>query len=594
MNRRVLPAAVIVLLLALLLGAGWWWLGGGGGDDAALDGGAAALAGADEGGDAEPLPALGTEGGEARLPAPGEPGYEEPAKPSPGSGAAGGESGEGEMPGETEREERADRYTRKSLRYRARSSTNRLPPTGQPVPVHELRLVFEDGSPVKGAAMFHNGRSVGKTDETGYLSPLPVGPIDWYARAKWLWLGRRLWFKEHRDGPRGQSAYVQVMWSAGRQLAGVLRDRTGGPVAGAVLTFVQDLPNRRVEWTSTTDAEGRYAVSDVAPSPLRVELKGRSLLQHAVPNWIPEGKPGATTTLDLQAARGRTLQVELRPPPELQFHGGEIEYAYAWPELVPGRRSERTLRATVPPSGTTTLRIADDIDLKLTASGRALAPRPLLAYGSKLPSKVTLTLREDGQLARPWIPIHCFDAVSSRRVQPAVILVRRADLEWAIGRNITPQVVHAVCHPADAPDFPVLDLRDLDAGEYDVWLFQPGYAPVTLRARATPLGLYPPYQVPLHPGAAAPRFEIFERGSGDPIPHAALWVDVEAKQGPFLHDFVFGGLHSGHKGVVTPPLPPGKYVVRARASGYQDGEEKVNLAGNDHLQLKLTQLPKQR
>jgi hypothetical protein len=64
-------------------------------------------------------------------------------------------------------------------------------------------------------------------------------------------------------------------------------------------------------------------------------------------------------------------------------------------------------------------------------------------------------------------------------------------------------------------------------------------------------------------------------------------VQVPAGQGPFIHELALGGLYSGKQGVITPALPPGRYVLQGRASGYQDKTERTQLRAGDDRLIKL-------
>ncbi len=589
--RRSLPALGVLLLLALLLGALWWWWWNGtsadlGRDD--LGGGVTAEA---EPGTLPSLPvAAAGDDGHAPI-APGS--IALPTMPS-GDDAGDDAAARADTPKVEAREENPERYTRKSRRYGSGRKTRKAAPTGTPAPVHQVRLEFEDGSPVKGAEMLHNTRAAGKTDEQGFVRPLPRGPIDWFARSPWFWIGRRLWVKEQRPVNREQGDYVQVMWSAGREVRGVLRDRTGAPISGAVITLIHDAAFAQSKWRATTDESGRFAVSDVTPSGVRIELSGDGLVRYAFPNWIAQGAPATTTEVKLTTARGRAVEIEVKGEDERRVYFAAVEYAYAWPELVAGRRSAWTLQAATDRHGIATIQIGTGIDLKVIASARGHATRTLLAFGDKLPSKVRLTLREQGWYSEPWVPVHCFDATDQRPIKPQVVLARPTAQGWAIGQDIAPTVVWARCHPPNAPDFPVLDLRNLDPGEYDLFIFQPGYLPVTLRAHATPAGIYPPFSVPLHRSGAAPVVKIVFAGSNVTIAHGSLGVQVPAGQGPFIHELVFGGLYTGTNGVITPALPPARYLVQGRASGYFDKTEQVQLRGGDERFIKLRRVPTRR
>lgn len=486
---------------------------------------------------------------------------------------------------------RAPRYERGFVCGRASASC--VSGCGGPGSAEELVVQYQDGSPVAGAvvATTTDGDIRAAADQAGCVRSRAALLAWWRDEAEIRLEGRRL----HRRGEEWLPGLRRrvVVWAAGRTVHGEVVDPAGSPLPGARLRLWRDRG-----FDVRTDASGRFLLEDASPGTIEVRAEDEGLLPFPSPDAIPELED--ETRVRLVAYPARTVRVAVAAPPGASDLCVESRY------LDPTNPTRvRASHSRVGPDGTAVARLAPDQDLDVTAWGRrGTDARRLVALADALPDVVPIRLRGKDEDLKTWIPIRCRLRHSGEDLRPEVVLARPLDRPWEVARAVPHRSSGccdgsregAVTWEADGDswsgtldaDFDVLDVYDLEPGGVELFLWQPGCAPVIVSGQVTAEGIYPPPEAWFERSACKLVVELV--GPRGWICQASGTVSIVPLrgQGPFLHPLTedgapFRAALPGHLEIVAGrgrlALPPGRYRVEVTPARGAATVAEVTLPG---------------
>ncbi|MCI0342301.1 MAG: hypothetical protein L0216_14345 [Planctomycetales bacterium] len=424
-------------------------------------------------------------------------------------------------------------------------------------------LHFDDETPAPGVSVLReeDGR-IFVADESGQV---PREAFDSRTGDVQFW----------RDGVRLHvwwwSGGVIRIWRHGRTVLGRVVDEGGRPLPEVRVSGfrVRGLGPERV----VTDGSGMFRADDVTPSSLDLQLEGPELLPDPLPREVPLSR-GATEVV-LRAVRGQTAALRVLDHDGVPIAGLVVRYR-AWDEEECRRNSGKRERlASSDASGRAALLLAPGRPLEAEVVGKygAVEARVFAEgarLGADLPVRLPSRFYSD---TSPWIPVRARDAISGAGLAraPALVLVRRPDRPWQ--RPWDGFACQATCHPDDEPDFRVLDVRGLEPGSTEVFLWVPGYRPAVVAAEATREGIYPPAEVSLSPVDDIVTVGAFDHANGERLTPEGITVEPVPDQGEFLSPAIHHqtwstgdspGRERTEDGGVRFRLPAGRYRIRAQ------------------------------
>ncbi len=344
-----------------------------------------------------------------------------------------------------------------------------------------------------------------------------------------------------QDGTRRHvwwwSGGVIRIWRGARTVTGRVVDEGGRAIPGVrVIGFrVRGLGPESV----LTDASGAFRAEDVTPSSLALQVEGPQLLPDPVPREIPMSR-GPTEVL-LRAVRGRLVGLRVLDSDGAPVSGAVVRYRARDEEEARGSRERRERKESSDADGRAVLLLAPGHPLEAEVLGKyGLVEARVLAesgsLGVELPVRLSSGIYSD---SGPWIPVRLRNAGSGDPIAglPALLLVRRPDRPWQVPWE--GYACDATCHPDEEPDFPVLDVRGLEPGPTELFLWLPGYRPAVVAAEATTEGIYPPAEACLSPTDDSVTVGACDPATGERLSPEGLTVEPASDQGPFLSPLAF-------------------------------------------------------
>jgi protocatechuate 3,4-dioxygenase beta subunit len=354
----------------------------------------------------------------------------------------------------------------------------------------EVSVVAPDGRPAAGASVslaIGGTRRDARTDAAGRVSyrPLTKGA----ARLVVAWDGAA---RDDRELTLGTAANrLRVALAAAAQLAGVVVDETGAPIAAVALQAKPELPSTAPPFAVESDAQGRFKFEQLPAGSYSIEARADLHELAVLPNIAaPVSEPVRVVLQRTAALRGEVLDDHGRPAADASV---TIAGSGVWPPKTLKTDAQGHFELTPVPGGV--------YELRATHATLTSPPQEGVIVQPAAAAFVRLTLAPGATLRA-----RVFDAESGTALRGVAV---------SVGEDALSSVPSRATTAADGV-FVIEGLRQLP---HRLWMHAPGYVPITGQAVVPREAAY---ELPLRRAATLSGIVVDE--TGHPVAAAELEV----------------------------------------------------------------------